>query len=230
LIGQGQLQTGTFGNSSVGGKVVVYMSGLNGGGTGGSASFALVTATPATQSISGSNYYDGGGTWQTPNPGTINCTYSIATTGRMTLTGSGCGSGAPVFYLTATNTAFVMSTDTDVALGQIEPQVGSNFTTASVSGDLFSGTLEVVNQGAEAGVGVVSLNGSGSASSTNDFTSTNGQNSDQTSTSTVTVNSDGTIITSDHPTLVTGIVVSSTKVVIIDNQGSTYPTIQLVTQ
>jgi hypothetical protein len=148
----------------------------------------------------------------------------------MTLTGSGCGSGAPVFYLTATNTAFLMSADTDVAIGQIEPQVGSNFTTASVSGDLFSGTLEVVNQGEETGVGVVSLNGSGGVSSTNDFTSNTGDGSDQTGTSTVTVNSDGTIISSDHPTLVTGIVVSSTKVVIIDNQGSTYPTIQVVTQ
>lgn len=93
------------------------------------------------------------------------------------------------------------------------------------------GTIEAVNQGAEVGVGVVTLNGSGGVSGTNDITATNYQPPDQAFTDTVTtVNSDGTFITASNPGVVTGIVISSTKFVIIDNQGGTYPTVSAVSQ
>jgi hypothetical protein len=231
LVGQGQLQSGTFGNSSVSGNVVVYMTGLNGGGTGGSASFALVTVTPATQSLAGSNYYNGGGAWQTPTPGTLACGYSVATTGRMTFTG--CGSGAPVFYLTATNTAFTMSMDTDVAMGQVVPQVvpSGGFSSSSVSGTYYSGDGEVASYGAASngrlGVMVLTLN-SGSGTLIQDFTSsTNGQQADETqSTGTLTINSDGTFSTNSNGDI-NAVMISTSEFLIIDNSNSTYPTIQV---
>ena len=231
LVGQGQLQSGTFGNSSVSGNAVLYMTGLNGGGTGGSASFALVTVTPATQSLTGSNYYNGGGTWQTPTPGTIACGYSVATNGRMTLTG--CGSGAPVFYLTGTNTGFTMSLDTDVAIGLVVPQVvpSGGFSSSSVTGTYYSGDGEVASYGVASngrlGVMVLTMS-SGSGSLIQDFTSsTNGQQADETqSTGTLTVNSNGTFSTNSNG-YINAVMISAVGFLIIDNSDSTYPTIQV---
>ena len=231
LVGQGQLQTGTFGNSSVNGKVVVYMTGLNGGGTGGSASFALVALSPTTQSLTGTNYYNGGGTWQTPTPGTMACSYAVATNGRMTLTG--CGSGAPVFYLTAANTAFTMSMDTDVAVGQVVQQVvpTGGFSSSTVSGTYYSGDGEVANYGAASngrlGVMVLTMS-NGSGTLIQDFTSlSDGQQADDTqSTGTLTVNSDGSFSTNSNGDI-NAVMISTTEFLIIDNSDGTYPTIQV---
>ena len=227
LVGQGQSQTGTLSNSSVSGNMVLYMTGLNGGGSGGQATIGLVDAD-GTSSLTAIIYEDDAGTWQTPSPNTSTCTYSVASNGRMTLSGSGCGSKFPLFYLAAANTAFMLTTDSGVGIGQVEPQVGTNFTVASVSGNLYMGTLELVNQAGQVGVGVIALDGSGDLNVTNDYTSTTSQNGDEPSSGTLTVNANGTLMSSDHPTLVGGIVISSTKVVIVDNQGSTYPSIQVV--
>ena len=120
----------------------------------------------------------------------------------MTLTGGGTkctGSRGPVFYLTAANTAFMLSTGSSVEIGQVEPQVGSNFTTASLSGTFYLGDLDVVNQDQSVGLAELTLNGSGGVSAISDETSTTDQEPDQTQSLTLTVNSDGTFSSSDHP-------------------------------
>jgi len=220
VAGEVRGQSGTFSNSSVSGNLVLSMMGLNGGGSGGNAQFGLLSVT-GSGSLTGTIYEDDAGTWNTPH--TVTCTHSVAANGRMTFSGSGCGNHPPVFYLSASNNGFLIAQDNSVSFGQVEAQTGSSFTTATVSGTLFQGPMEVVSQGAEAGVGIATLDGSGGVSSTNDSTSTTYQKADQTGTGTITVNSDGTIISSDNPGLVTGIIVSSTQVVIVDNQGSSYP-------
>ncbi len=218
-------QSGTFSNSSVSGNLALFMTGLNSGGSGGRAQFGLVSAN-GSGSLTATIYEDDAGTWNTPN--TAICTYSVAANGRMTLSGSGCGNHPPVAYFSSANNGFMVDTDTGAGSGQVQAQTGSPFSVASVSGTLFQGEVELVSQGAEAGTGMATLNGSGGVSSINDSTSTSYQQADQTGTSTITVNSDGTIISSDHPGIVTGVVVSSSQVVIVDNQGSTYPTISVV--
>jgi hypothetical protein len=226
LAGEVQAQTaptGGFTNGTATGNVVVSASGANGGGSGISANVALFNANGAG-SLTGTSYYDGGGTMQTH---AITCTYMVATNGRIPLTGCGGGSG-PVIYFFAANKGYFMSLDSDVLIGQVEPQTGAPFSVASASGNYYMGTLEVVNQNADAGVGAAALDGSGSVTTTNDFTSISSQETGNTDTSTITVNSDGTIINSNHPTVITGIVISSTKVVIMDNVNSTYPTVQVI--
>lgn len=233
-VGEMRLQTppeGGFGPGSVNGNVVLYMTGLNGGGTGGSASFALATFSPTTQSVAGTNYYNGGGTWQTPTPGTIACSYSVATNGRMTLTG--CGSGAPVFYLTATNTAVTMTMDADVAVGAVVPQVvpTGGFSSSSVSGNYYFGDEDVTGFGAasngQLGVTVLSMS-SGSGTLIQDITSsTNGQQADQArSIASITVNSNGTFSTNLNGDI-NAELISATEFVIISNSGSTYPTVEV---
>ena len=225
VAGGMQGQSGTFNNSSVSGNLVISMMGLNGGGSGGTAQFGLINAN-GTGSLTGTIYVDDAGTWSAPN--TPICTYSVAGNGRMTLSGSGCGNHSPVIYLSSANNGFIVDTDSGAGAGQIEAQTGGPFSVASVSGTLFQGTFEVVNQAEETSVGVVTLNGSGGVADTGDATSTTFQQADQTGTGTITVNSDGTVISSDHPSLITGIIVSSTQMVIVDNQGSTYPTVSPV--
>ena len=221
VAGEVQSQTGTFSNSSLSGNLVVSIMGLNSGGSGGNSGFGLFNIT-GSGSLAGTIYEDDAGTWNTPNA--VTCTYSVAANGRVPFSGSGCGKNPPVIYLSAANNGFLLGQDNSVTFGQVEPQIGSSFTTASVSGTLFQGPMEVVGQGAEVGVGIATLDGSGGVSSTNDSTSTTYQQADQTGTGTITVGTDGTIISSDHPGIVTGIIVSSNQVVIVDNTGSAYPT------
>ena len=226
VAGEVRGQSGTFSNSSVSGNLVLYMMGLNGGGSGGTAQFGLVNAN-GSGSLTATIYEDDAGTWSAPS--TPTCTYSVAANGRMTLSGTNCGNHSPVFYLSAANNGFMLDTDTGVGVGQVEAQTGAPFSIPSLSGTFSMGTVAVVNQGAETGVGVVTLDGSGGLSGTNDYTATSYQMPDQAFTDTITtVNSDGTVITADHPALIAGIIISGTQFVIVDNQGSTYPTISVV--
>jgi hypothetical protein len=229
-VGELKQQSGTFSNSSANATEVFYMMGLDGSSSGGESAIGFFKPN-GSGSVPVTIYDDDAGTWQTPTPATFTCTYSVAANGRMTISGSNSNcTQAPVFYLTAANSAFMLNTGSSVQIGQVEPQVGSSFTAASVTGALYEGDLAVVNHAAEVGLGVVTLNGSGGIDVTNDYTETTSQNGDETSTGTITVNSNGTIISPDHPGLVVGIIISSTKLVIIDNQGSTYPAIQVIKQ
>jgi len=225
VAGAMKRQSGTFSNSSVSGNVVFYMAGVNGGGSGGRMEFGLVSAN-GSGSLTATDYSDTAGTWDTPNPATVTCSYSVASNGRMTLGGS-CA-GALVFYLSAANTGFMLNEDSSVEIGQVEPQAAGPFNTASVSGTLYCGYLEVVNQSADAVAGVVALNGSGGYSFITDDTATTGQRAAHTDSGTITVNSDGTFSDTGSPGVVVGIIISSTKVVAVSDSSSTYPTIQVI--
>jgi hypothetical protein len=221
VVGEIQQQTpptGSFSNSSFTGNSVAYLSGLNGGGTGGSADFMLINAN-GTGSLSGTDYYDGGGTWKTPQ--TFTCTYSVATNGRMTL--PSCGTGAPIFYLFGANQAYALTQDTDVGVGQVEPQTGAPFSTASFLGSFYMGTLEVVNQAVDTGVTVLTVS-NGNATMTSDYTTIYGQRPDQAEIGMTTVNSNGTFSTSPSGTI-NAVLISSTKFVVVDYDTSTYPTL-----
>jgi hypothetical protein len=233
LAGEATQQTvplGSFSSSSVSGNMVLYYTGLNGGGSGGKAGIGLASAN-GTGSFTFTGYEDDAGTWSTPNPYTVTCTYSVATNGRMTLSGgTKCGSGAPLFYLTVGNTGFMLGMGSSVGVGQFEPQTGGPFTNASISlGTFYMGTLEVVNQAVNTGVAVLTLNSSGGYSITSDYTAIYGQQADKTETGTgaFTVNSDGTL---SQAGVVMGIIISSTEFELFDNVSDTYPTIQVIKQ
>jgi hypothetical protein len=238
LAGEMQQQSvpaGGFSNSSLNGAMVLYTTGLTSSGSGGRAEFGLITATPATASLAVTDYVDNAGTWSTPNPDIFTCTYSVASNGRMTVSGANC-TGGPVFYLTDANTAFMLGEESNGALGQVEPQVvpSGGFTAASLSGTFYMGNLEVVSFGVasaeQVGVGALTLNSSGGYSITTDYTSTYGQDADKTETGTIaTVYSNGTFsFSSSGP--IGGIIISSTESVIIDNVSDAYPILTLMKQ
>jgi hypothetical protein len=229
--GAQQTGAGAFSNRSLSGNMVFYMAGLNSGGTGGKIDFGLFGAT-GTGSVTVTDYADDAGTWSTPNPSTFTCAYSVARNGRMTLSGgSNCGSGAPLFYLTAANQAFMLGTNSSVKTGQLEPQTRptGGFTTASLVGAFFGGTTEIVKQGSKAEGDILTLTGSGSPNVTiiADKSSTASQTADDVSTDTVTVASNGTFTTASTGLKVIGIAISPTAFLVANHLSSSYPTISV---
>jgi hypothetical protein len=223
-VGEMRKQNGTFGNGSVNGTAVFYVAGVNGSGAGSDVTIGTFTGD-GSGNASVTAYDDFAGTL---NSGTFPCTYSVAANGRVTLSGAQCGTGAPVLYLTAANTGFLLSMDSTVGSGDAEPQAGGPFSNASVSGRFFIGTDSVISQTMESEVGSVTLDGAGNVSSISDHTSTTGQTANDSSTDTYSVNSDGTFTVGSAGPSTLGIVISGNRLVMIDHPDSTEPSILVI--
>lgn len=110
--------------------------------------------------------YSGGET------GTLN--YSVAPNGRVTTSGGSFAPGvpgAPIFYLVDTNKGFLMSTDSSVSTGFLEPQTGGPFSDASLSGAYFIGTVSPAVTSAAVATGVGTSAGDGALNLTLDESS-----------------------------------------------------------
>jgi hypothetical protein len=183
----------------------------------------------ATETADGSSsvvtqlYRDVAGSWQTP---TTTCSYTVVSTGRVTLGGSNCGSNPPIPYLDTLNTAFVLSTDSAIELGKFDPQ-STGLTNASLAGTYYVGTLEVVSQDAQAEVGVVNLTSEGIITSTSDTASTLTQTTGAAGADTYSLHSDGTFSTGSSGGTTVGIAISRSKFVIVSNPTLTFPTLLL---
>ncbi len=213
--GEMRSQSGTFNSSSLNGISVFYLSGFSGGGNA-DATLGLLSGNSGTATIS--LYEDDGGTFHT-SPG-LSCSYTVASNGRVILTGTNCTGQAPVLYLTAASSGLMVSPG-GVSSGAFEPQAAGPFSNSSESGTFFTGTSLVPLQSAEPGVGWVTLS-NGSVNGVSDDTSTTFQNADGAFSDTYTVNSAGwvTLAGDSNPTLV---VISGSKLVKIDPSKSTDP-------
>jgi hypothetical protein len=224
---QQSVPSGGFSNSSLNAAAAFYMSGLSGSGKG-DAVIGILTGNGAGFVTFEGEEDDGGKTsiWGTMG----SCSYSVAANGRVATSGTNCPS--PIaWYLTAPNTGFILAGVESPIIGQVEPQTGGPFTDASLSsGTFYDGDVDVVNQAQHTDVEVPTLNGSGGVSIIGDYTATTFQTSDQTGRVMLTVNSDGTFSTSENPGVIDGIIISSNKSVVVDNQGGTYPGIEVVKQ
>jgi hypothetical protein len=90
----------------------------------------------------------------TANSTTSGLTYSVASNGRVTLSG---GSGSqPILYLVDTNKAFFLGADASVGFGFLEPQSGGSFGPFSITGNYFSGVAPpaVTPSTVSSGVGI----------------------------------------------------------------------------
>jgi hypothetical protein len=232
LIGEFDQQTvpsGGFTNSSLNGPAVFFTNAADNGGAGADANFGLFTANGmGTATVA--DYDDDDGTLSPVE--NFSCTYSVASNGRTTLAAAtgGCESHPPVFYLTGANTGYIVGTGERVDFGALEPQVGSDLTTASLSGIYYFGPVEVVNQAVSSEVGVLTLDGSGGISYVRDLLWSYGEGPDENSTGTVTVNSDGTFSGFAGGATMSGVVISSTKFVLIDDTSDRYPAILVAKQ
>jgi hypothetical protein len=184
----------------------------------------------ATETADGSSsvvtqlYRDVAGAWQTPDPDDFTCTYSVVSVGRVALTGSGCVPNPPIAYLNSLNSAFVLGTDPASELGAFEPQM-AGLTNASLAGTYYVGTSEVVNQAAQAEVGIVTLTSNGIITSTNDTASTLSQTAGAANSDTYFLNADGTFSTGSSGGITVGIAISGSKFVIVNNSTLTFPTL-----
>ncbi len=209
-----------FNQASFNSNVASYASGLGLSGAAGDVSIATETAN-GSSSVSTQLYQDVAGTWQTS---TTNCTYSVVASGRVTLSGSGCGANPPIQYLDALNTAFVLGTSSAMELGSFEPQT-TGLTNASLAGTYFVGTSEVVSQAAQAEVGIVSLTSNGLITSTSDTASNLSQSAGVAGSDTYSLKPDGTFSTGSSAGTTVGIAISGSKYVIVNNPTLTFPTL-----
>jgi hypothetical protein len=170
LAGDVLQQSGSFTDASLNGISVIELQGVGSNGGSPEAAAGFVT-TNGSGTISINADQNQGGTM-----GTIcgSGTYSVATTGRTTLTsftqcgGGGGGGHNPVFYLVAKNQAFAVGTDSSVTVGMMNPQVGSGFTVASLSGNYLGGSQETDDSSQKAQVIQIHADGAGNLTGTSD--------------------------------------------------------------
>jgi hypothetical protein len=226
---QEQVPTGSqgFSNASLNTTVASYSSGVGLSGAGGDVTLATDKADGVTY-ITNEVFRDVAGVWQTPNPATSTCPYSVVSIGLVTL-GSACGADAPISYLYSLNHAFVLGTDPAVELGSLEPQT-VGLTNGSVAGTYFMGTTEVVSQAAQTDVGVLTLAPNGTLTGTLDSTSTLSQTPDASPFDTFFLNANGTFSTGSSGGTVVGIAISNSKLVMVNTPTSTVPTLVVMQQ
>jgi hypothetical protein len=153
VAGQALLQTGTFGNASLSGNIVIEMS---------EAQAGILTATGNGSFTFSTDVYG------TAPLNTGSGDYLVASNGRVALSNvtgvlddTPCEGTCtpPVFYLVSQNTGFVVGTTPEAVFGQMEWQLGSDFNNASLTGNCMGGSAEPV--GPAVGEEVDSLNFSG---------------------------------------------------------------------
>lgn len=124
--------------------------------------------------------------------------YSVASNGRVTLSGSGLGSNPPVLYLVTSNGGFVVGTDSAVSYGQFYPQVGSGFTNSSFDGAFTGGSNHPQDDLVSEELDSVSADGNGRLTGTSE-TNVNGGNPSQASVSaTYVVSSNGRVVVTEN--------------------------------
>ena len=216
---------GPFGISSLNGTDVITVEGL--GSPASTSDVQVGLLVPAgngnfTFSIDENN----AGTI-TSNPGSGS--YSVAGNGRVVLTNA--GTNPPVIYLVSQDKGFLVGTDTSVETGFFEPQVGTTFTNASLSGSFIFGDMAPVVSSSSLNTGIASPNGAtpGTISGTSDNNSSGTLTAGQAFTATYSVASNGRVtITSGTDTNVMFIVSSSKAVFISTKAGNANSTITVV--
>jgi len=148
-------------------------------------------------------------------------TYTVAANGRVTLA---AGPTSPVLYLVSSGKGFMVGTELQtVEFGFFEPQAGSNFNNASLSGDYFFGTQPLARNGSSVGVGVVTLDGNGHLTGTTDD-NFGGTITTETFADTYSVAASGRVTTSDTVVYI----ISTSKAVMIDGGHGNFPKISVI--
>jgi hypothetical protein len=217
---------GGFTQNSLQGNMIFSLTGTS-GGAGATVSVETATGDSSASTLTFEAYEDLQGTWPSPTPLPVNCTYTVGTNGRVTLTNpsgsDSCGINPPILYMTAANTGLLIDAASGVDVGSFEPQAAGIFSNASLSGTFVGGLAEVVNQNINTDSVAEMAATSGSFGGTRTLTSTTSQTGDSPIADTYTVNSDGTFTTGSSGGNVVGIVINSNKFVMIDDVSSAYP-------
>ena len=130
-------QTSVFNNSNLQGATVLETTALapNGGSPVADVVLGLANWDGAGNGTVSLDENRGGTMTQQSAQGT----YSVATLGRVVL--SGFGGTPPILYLVGSNQAFVLGEDASVAFGMLEPQSAGPFNNTSLFGTYLGGTI-----------------------------------------------------------------------------------------
>jgi hypothetical protein len=239
LYGMAQLQSGSP-SLTPGSNLVYYATGSS------SAEIGLINVTGAA-AYTATYYEDVSGGPETPQ--TPSCAYTIDSFGRMVTSGATCTMYLtsyskmypPVFYLTGPGTGYMLGTGVGVYAGQVEPQAPptGGFSPTSLSGIFYDGDSEVVNENVSAemiGVEALTFDGTGGMAVVGDYIgsyvgSEVTQEADQTKTTSLgTVNANGTFSTNSTYGQINAIMISTSKVVDIDDATQPDPIVQVIKQ
>ncbi len=144
--GEALLQSGTLSGNPLSGAYIGYQSGLNTTGTTPVSRTTLLLLNASGINITGNQLRNDGGSFQSKSIGT-GITYSVTSSGRMTVSGGG-GTG-PIFYLVSPNQAFALNGNNTVDTGFFQSQTGT-----SASGTYAFGVIDPqdASVGTESGV------------------------------------------------------------------------------
>ncbi len=194
-----QSTPGSFSNSSLDGTGVFETTALGASSTS-QAQVGLFTTAGSGSSNLSSDVNTGG----MLTSGTGNGTYSVATTGRVTLSNSGFQTVDPVMYLVSPNQAFIIGTDylngtekTAVTFGLMEAQSGEPFSQVSLSGTYAGGSLAPVDP-AVSNVVSIAVVGSGIIDFTTDISNSTGLSQIQASQNIASLAANGRVVLTEN--------------------------------
>ena len=198
LTGQVLQQAGSFTDASLNGVSVVEMESLE-NGTAATATAGLVTTNGNGAVSAFSTDKNKGGTMSSAS---VSGTYNVTpTTGRVTMILSG-QPNPPVFYLVGQNQAFVVGTySLSVESGVLEPQSGSSFTDASLTGAYLGGSLQPVDFSVGEEIDAWQADGAGNFTGTSDTNNSVGTDTN-TVAETYSVSSNGRVVVQQSGTQV----------------------------
>ena len=141
-------------------------------------------------------------------------TYSVATNGRVTLTGFGSNT-PPVVYLINQNQGFLVGQDNTVASGYLQPQSGVPFSNASVIGTYWGGSIMPATASVTDSVTGAFADGNGNLSGTTNTSGSGGAGSVPLN-ATYSVDGSGRITLTENGSVAAILyVVSPTKTVVL---------------
>ncbi len=209
-MGSMLVQSGTFSNASLSGASVAEINGVNpnGGSPVADAQLGIFTASSGSASVSLDE--NRGGTIIPPQ--ISSGTYTVASNGRVTLTGF--GGTPPILYLSNSNQGFIVGQDASASSGVLEPQAGPPpYSNLSISGTYLGGTVTPVQSPVVDEVSFLFGDGNGNINGTENTSGPSGPGTNPVS-ATYLVDSTGRAVVTGTPA---GImyVVSRKKIVLL---------------
>lgn len=153
FAGEALQQSGTpFSANPLSGSYVGYDSGLGSTGAGRADVTLLGPLSAGSNSVSGTQLKNDGGTFK---QGAITATYTVSSTGRMTI--SGGGGQVPILYLVSSSEAFFLNSGGSVDTGLFQSQSAGPFSNGSASGTYAFGNIDPVIAGKGQSTGVAAF-------------------------------------------------------------------------
>jgi Putative Ig domain len=228
--GFAQQQSGTYNNGSLSTPSVLFTSGQTAAGGPASRVEAGVFTPDGNGNFTFAGDLNSGGTVSTVSsfPGT----YTVDSSGRILITNSGGAGPAIIMYMGLPGYSYSLSTDANVMVGNAEPQTGTPFTNATLSGIFSFGTIVPVVAGSPLRAGEANYDGNGNLTITFDVNEGGFLSLDNVTTSTYAVSSNGRVVSPAGGTTLTVSYIKSTGTVISFGYTSTdtNPTLQVMDQ